>query len=179
MSSKRGRSNSNSSLTGGTGDVNPQYLSAFVTQSGNDVTTSATINIPIQRLPDSGRAQVMEVLKVYADFDSNAETDWGGELYLTTRQHGSTRVGFASPDVIAFFTITHTITVSGATKLAGPLVWNATDEAGHGVLVATDNMYLQIFTNNTGVVNEGVIKVLYRWKNVSLAEYIGIVQSQQ
>lgn len=55
-----------------------------------------------------------------------------------------------------------------------------TDGAGHGVLVATDAIYLQIFT--TGVANTsetGRFRMLYRFKNVSLAEYIGIVQSQQ
>lgn len=175
---KRARSNNNASLTGGTGDVNPQYMTASVTQTAADVTTTQEINIPIQRLPDDGRAQVMEVLKVLCDCDTGVETDWGNEISLTTRNHGTTRATLAATDIVAFFTWTHTITTSGATKAPGIVTWDCTDGAGHGVLVATDKMYVQYFSNTTGLSNSATMKILYRWKNVSLAEYIGIVQSQ-
>lgn len=54
-------------LTGGTGDVNPQFLPFNIVQSGNDATTTLTINVPIQRLPTQGRAQVLEILTVKYD----------------------------------------------------------------------------------------------------------------
>jgi len=54
-----------------------------------------------------------------------------------------------------------------------------TDGAGHGVLVATDQIYCQISSSSTGAAQTCAGKIWYRWKNVGLAEYIGIVQSQQ
>ena len=63
-----------------------------------------------------------------------------------------------------------------------PTLRDLTDGAGHGILVATDSIFLtgyvpsNWYTNGTNTV---FVKLLYRWKDVSLAEYIGIVQSQQ
>ena len=63
-----------------------------------------------------------------------------------------------------------------------PVIRDITDGAGHGVLVATDSIYItgyvpaSWYLNGTNTV---FAKLLYRWKDVSLAEYIGIVQSQQ
>jgi hypothetical protein len=57
-------------------------------------------------------------------------------------------------------------------------VLDLTDGAGHGLLIATDNIFMTVYSTNTGVANEVGCKILYRWKNVSVEEYIGIVQSQ-
>lgn len=59
-----------------------------------------------------------------------------------------------------------------------PFVNDLTDGAGHGILIATDQLFLQIASNSTTIANEVAFKILYRWKNVPLSEYIGIVQSQ-
>lgn len=58
-----------------------------------------------------------------------------------------------------------------------------TDQAGHGLLVATDNIYLNVWMDSTGaqvITNPAVVCTLhYRLKEIGLQEYIGIVQSQQ
>jgi hypothetical protein len=54
-----------------------------------------------------------------------------------------------------------------------------TDQAGHGYLVATDNIYLALRTITTAQVNSFICRITYRFKEVSLAAYVGIVQSQQ
>lgn len=54
-----------------------------------------------------------------------------------------------------------------------------TDEAGHGYLVATDTITLETNADQTAAVNAGFARIRYRWKEVSLTEYIGIVQAQQ
>lgn len=62
-----------------------------------------------------------------------------------------------------------------------------TDGAGHGLLVATDNIFLSVQTTNIAFVGESADSIvgfvaadlIYRFKEVALAEYIGIVQSQQ
>lgn len=54
-----------------------------------------------------------------------------------------------------------------------------TDKAGHGFLVATDQIYAYIQSANLGDNVTGYMRVQYRFKEVTLQEYIGIVQSQQ
>ena len=61
-----------------------------------------------------------------------------------------------------------------------------TDGAGHGVLIATDNVYFSLLYNaipTDGIAVQftigGGCDLLYRFKEVGLKEYIGIVQSQQ
>ncbi|GAG62860.1 unnamed protein product, partial [marine sediment metagenome] len=58
-------------------------------------------------------------------------------------------------------------------------MWDCTDDIGHGILVASDYIYVQGDTTGYGVGAEFNFKILYRFKNVRLQEYIGIVQSQQ
>lgn len=60
-----------------------------------------------------------------------------------------------------------------------PWTDNLTDGAGHGYLVATDYIFAQVGSQNTNAAQFVDIKILYRWKNVGLQEYIGIVQGQQ
>lgn len=64
-------------------------------------------------------------------------------------------------------------------------IHDLTDGAGHGVLIATDNIWLTAFINGavpdigtTAALNV-FCEILYRFKKVTLQEYIGIVQSQQ
>lgn len=62
-----------------------------------------------------------------------------------------------------------------------PIEFDLTDGAGHGILVAVDKFYAQIHSTYVAWGGTGGIdfKFLYRFKKVSLAEYVGIVQSQQ
>lgn len=64
-----------------------------------------------------------------------------------------------------------------------PIVHDLTDESGHGVVVGTDNLYMFMSSRYcVGNVADpgmtGIARILYRFKEVGLAEYIGIVQSQ-
>ena len=182
---KRGRE----SLTGGTGDVSPQFMSFSATQSAADTTTTATQQVPIQRLPTGQRAQVMEVLKVFFNLPLTAASASATEAvdsitaFLSTSSFGTTSTSFSEPRVVAAAKSNsrHAFTAGGTyyTVMPGIIVVDVTDGAGHGVLVATDNIFLQVVSATTGNANTVDVKVLYRWKNVSLQEYIGIVQSQQ
>ena len=58
--SKRARSDT---LTGGTGDVNPQTLGGTVTQTSAETFTQTTIPVPVNRVTSSSSfAQVIEIL---------------------------------------------------------------------------------------------------------------------
>lgn len=177
-------------LTGGTHDVNPQWL--FGPRMQNLTVGSfiaVTIPLPIQRLPQSGRAMVLELLKVMWDFDytiinTDAATTLGGLAYLSTRPLIATP-STQDPYIIDWIEMklqTLSATSGGiAVFQQHPYIHDLTDDAGHGILVGTDNLYVGLLnpTNYTsGNQCYSAVRILYRWKDVSLAEYVGMVQSQ-
>jgi len=60
-----------------------------------------------------------------------------------------------------------------------PDLFDYTDGAGHGMLIATDQIFVLLQSANTTQQNTAECRILYRWKNIGLQEYVGIVQSQQ
>lgn len=174
-------------LTGGTNDVNPQFMNLSVTQSAADTFTQTTTQIPIQRLATMGRAQVMEVLKIYFQCTDISAATAPNVLkaiiiQLTTKSFAAA-VNLNEPTCFGFYNkaIANAFTAAGTGILSSevePYVMDLTDGAGHGFLVASDNIYLGCFSSNTGNANAVQIKILYRWKDVSVQEYVGIVQSQ-
>lgn len=178
-------------LTGGTGDVNPQYLHGTLSLSAANTATTVTQGTPIVRVgqQNNGRAVIMEILKVFAtlpvvDANAAAATTRQFDLAFSTVSFGATAVAFSDPRVFAFFErqIVNAFTAAGTGTLdtsTDPAVWDCTDGAGHGILIATDNIFIQGFTSNQTAASAFAWKILYRFKEVSLAEYIGIVQSQQ
>lgn len=184
------RQRAEESLTGGTGDVSPQWMSFNATQSAADTTTTTTQAVPVQRLRQGTRAQVMEVLRVHFFFPplpvGASATEAYDEIstYLSTTSFGTTATNYGEPRVFSGGLISqrHAFTAGGtymSEKTPEPLHFDLTDGDGHGVLIATDSIYAQVNSVSTGSANTMRIKILYRWKNVSLQEYIGIVQSQQ
>lgn len=177
--SKRKRGDS---LTGGTGDISPQLMSTSFTQSGADATTTTQFVLPQERLASSTHPSIIEVLKVFysfGNFNNQVETDNDVRLTLSTKSFGTTATSFENPSIFSEFNRTVRITTSGAWIQYEPFVQDLTDGAGHGVLVATDNIFGQLSSNATSNTNTVRVKILYRFKRVSLAEYVGIVQSQQ
>lgn len=185
MSSSKG-------LTGGTRDVNPQFMLISTTQSAADVTTTSSIPVPINRLGGGSTQNVViiEILKLFWQFTdfavSGAAAEAAEELrgFLGTSDLGTVNVSFANPAVIMGAQIRRqsAFTATGsymAYEPNRPLKADLTDGAGHGVLVATDRLFLQAQSTNTQGTNSVELRILYRFKKVSLAEYIGIVQSQQ
>lgn len=175
-----------SSLTGGTGDINPQYMNLQVVQSAADTTTQAAQPIPVQRLQTAGRAQVMEVLKViittsYLNVAAAGATAHSLRVTLATKSGVSV---ISDPTTFAFVEKSNynAFTAAGTSVLnqdQNPYIFDLTDGAGHGFLIGADQIYLNIQSTASGAVNYAYVKILYRWKDVSIQEYVGIVQSQQ
>lgn len=67
----------------------------------------------------------------------------------------------------------------GALELQ-PHVLDFTDNAGHGILLAANNLFFQVSSTNTGAANTVRIKLLYREKYITQTELLGLVlQSNQ
>lgn len=186
--SKRARSSG--SLTGGTGDVNPQIFLMSLDPGATYADTS--FQLPIQRLPTQNRAQVMEILKVEwglgagAGLVMTAGANQFFSAYLTTRTFGTAEPNANQQDgsVISKWQWS-AIFLAGTTNVGtwapGVYVQDLTDGAGHGLLVATDSLFLGAIQTAGASPVSGLItcRVFYRFKNVGVLEYVGIVQSQQ
>ena len=189
---KRARSSSDQ-LTGGTGDVNPQYISGLLTLSAANTATEVVIGTPIVRVgpQTSGQAIIMELISLWVDMpaidlDAAGATTRTSQFSFATVSAGSTPAiaTLDNPRCILFIenTTRNAFTAAGTGTLdrqEGPRTWNFTDGAGHGILVATDNLFVVGNTANQTGASTFRWKMSYRFKKVSLIEYIGIVQSQQ
>lgn len=184
---------SSGQLTGGTGDVNPQFLSGLLTLSAANTATEQTLGTPIVRVgPQSGgQAIIMEILKFFVDFppidlDAAAATARQRVISFSTTSSGTTPAvqTLDNPRVLMSTgtDLRNAFTAAGTGLLDNnldPRVIDVTDGAGHGILVATDNIYIAANTSGQTGASSFRYKILYRFKKVSLVEYIGIVQSQQ
>lgn len=190
---KRARS-SNGSLTGGTGDVNPQQMRGTLTLTGAGTFTQLTLPIPRQVLQQGNRAQVIEVLKIFIDrplpegSGSTSEVINEYALAFSTKPQtvlGNTASNFSFADA-AIFAFDRVASLNafttGGTYTAvydNTRVIDLTDGSGHGLLIGTDNIYICGDTAGVAAAVTWEFRILYRWKNVGMTEYVGMVQSQQ
>lgn len=179
-------------LTGGSKDVNPQVLvTATVTSTVADNFAQIGVPLPIPRLPTkSGKNLVMEFLYVDFAFTTLAiHVSAFDQYYLDigtrsnfVRSNGLTGIiqGMQDPTTIAYYRFAIiTPATNDTVEVPVDKRIDLTDGAGHGILVATDQCTVSVNSDSTGAVCGGFARVTYRWKEVSLVEYIGIVQSQQ
>lgn len=183
----RGMKRTGDMLTGGSGDVNPQEFSITITQTAPEVSTTVTQPLPIPRLPTSpGRNLVIEILEVEMFHINPALSSFNQTIFCTLTTNPAIIPAFqtalADPRAISsWFKVIQGIAGSTSALFVQPTTFvdDMTDRAGHGYLLATDNVYVHLQSTGTTVANQMVVRFSYRWKDVSLTEYIGIVQSQQ
>lgn len=165
----------------------PQFISGSVSQSAADATETTTITLPRDKYGPSTPI-IIEVLKIMLWFRAAAPTsfpDASSEIIriaFGTKNNGSTLAQISDPHTLAAYTLGPPATFGTAASaywLEGPITLDLTDGMGHGQLVATDNLYCQVSGNNDTAGFSFDYKILYRFVNVALTEYIGILQSQQ
>lgn len=168
-------------LTGGTGDVNPQLLNLTVTQTAADATTTLEQPLPVPRIGiRKGRSIVVEIIWIqwnFADFVTPAAAN------VTYTGILSTAAGAATvTDTRTFGVLDLEVLASAAPDRnfrQRSYRQDFTDRAGHGFLVATDSIFLTLATALSTATNSLNTKIAYRFKEVALEEYIGIVAGQQ
>jgi len=179
---------SGDALTGGTKDVSPQFLVAAVSMTAANTAFEVTLGTPIVRVgpQTSGQAIIMEVLKIFVQYpnidqDNAAATTRLLRWSVSTRSSGGTPaiLPLSNPSALMFGerVTRNAFTAAGTGTLDSqedPCVVDLTDGAGHGVLVATDNLFIQVETTNQAAASNWGFRFLYRFKKVSLVEYIGI-----
>ena len=170
-------------------DVSPQFMQVPQnTTSAANIFTEIQVPLPINRFPESsGKIVIIEVLKIFWDLaEADANNAAGGSVMTSLAQLSTSTllaISPTSPRLIGYAQKNYrgAFTAAGTYQAAiiEPFVTDLTDGAGHGMLVATDNIYFGV--NTAGFTGTAAFsaKILYRFKRVSLQEYIGIVQSQQ
>lgn len=188
---KRART-SGGSITGGTGDVKPQIFTIETGIAGAvDDYVVNTVVLPIPRFgTQKTKATVFEFLKCsfYLNIRNATDAQVIEAAFITTvtsRTDGETfTLGALSTDIgdprtIACAVHTSGLTTSGSSAVQYPIVIDLTDNNGNGVLVATDRVSIVGGAVANSVVGNYICKILYRMTNIGVAEYVGIVQSQQ
>jgi hypothetical protein len=180
-------------LSGGLGDVNPQVLKMTVTQGTNDQTVIASYQLgPSFIQGGGGKAIVIEVLKFQWDMDisvSITATDnyqvfacvYSGNNSPAMTNLADIQASKHSGQVITYYERNvNDYTTVGVDITEAPAMYDMTDGAGHGVLIPPGALNLKISTKAlqaTGGVNVAFVWMFYRFKQVSLEEYFGIVQT--
>ena len=168
-------------LTGGTRDVNMQYTSIDLTESAANTFTQGTITLPVLRgNVGRGKYQVIELLKVVFAISGGAgATGDGRNVQLsTTSKTTMVTTTQADPDIVCFWNDGIIITTSGLYVATNPIEFNFTDGAGHGIIIATDQMFFAVQgVSQTGALTSSC-RLFYRFKNISVDEFVGLAIQQ-
>ena len=168
-----------STLTGGTGDINPQLLNSWAVQTGVDVSTTIVIPLPNlgQSLPSEFRT-VVEILRVTINstlaFAITSQTMFTTYVLSSAPLAGRTDADvFNDNRTILYqqYTILNNATALSQVPRIGQQA-DLTDGAGHGVIVVGSNLYFQVDSAGTGVTHSAHINILYRLKNIGVDEFI-------
>jgi len=173
-------------LTGGTKDVNPQWFKGTITQGAADSDIETSYQLPVTRIPTSGRVTIMEVMRVRAA--SNRATAWAGNVQAQNiiLAFATRSIGVAAPPtndntaVVAYMKKElSSVAAAGAWNMPATWEQDLTDGAGHGILLAGDKLYVVLSSVLTALAQQWSFEIYYRFKTVGMREYVGIVQSQQ
>jgi hypothetical protein len=191
-SARRNRRNNNNRnsesniLTGGSRDYKPEYMTFLATQAVADTNLTVPFPLPIMRnfsSANGSRAQVVEALKVLVQFSDNLNvgtaTDERVRVAFSTKNHGATTTTLADPDTFAVVGYQTGWKTSGGCSFPLVQTFDFTDGMGNGILIGTDNIYVQIHSEATNAAQSMSAKLFYRIYSASVEEYVGIVQSQQ
>lgn len=180
-------------LTGGSGDVKPQWsVAQNVANAGAGLYTHSEISTPIPRAGmRNDKATIMEILQVQFFSDSHydrADISFTRIMNLATKQLHSTgdtcdtasvNDDLNESTIIAQILEAQGTTTSGVSMWHLPTTIDLRDGFGNGMLVATDKLHFSSGNIGATTAQKTSIRYQYRLVDVSIVEYVGIVQSQQ
>lgn len=152
--------------SGATGDRKPQYLTGNVTTSGAGFYASTLMEIPLLNILTGG-TKVIELLKL--DIQRMSGANQASFAFGARNLNGISTSTYPYTNAAldkAFFA--NCIINAGNNNYS----FDFTDEAGNGQLYPAQQIFAT--ANGSGPENWQV-RILYRIKNASLAEYVGII----
>lgn len=163
------------SLTGGTRDVNPQTLNGQVTESAANTFTQATFAVPVMRMGfTANRAQVIEALRLELMISAQDADGTNQQVQLTTATK-TALVNLSDNDIVGIYATEVRVNgAAGVMQQNKPFCIDLTDGAGHGLIIATQNVFLAVQGANQTGAAVGSFRLFYRIKNIALPEFIGL-----
>jgi hypothetical protein len=173
--SKRRRTNGNL-------DLYPNFMSGRVTLSAANTYTTVTVNTPIPRLKTTqGRATVMELL--WCDFYIDTiDLIGNGDAVQFQMSIGSVPTGVLfTNDTRTVFNAAWEVgfVTSGMSYYQRHHRWDFQSQDGYGYLLAADSFHMSGASAGQAAANVFDWKLYYRFVDIPLSEFVGIVQSTQ
>jgi hypothetical protein len=160
-------------------------MSITAKQAVNDTTLTTSFPLPVMRnfsSSNGSKAQVVEALKIVVQFPtgsllSNASTR--AIVAFSTKNHAAVVTSLADADTFAVIGYENELATNGGVSVPVTQTFDFTDGMGNGILLATDNIFVQVQSANTATLTTISAKLFYRIYSATVTEYVGIVQSQQ
>lgn len=156
-------------------------MSGAVTQTGVDTATSSQFSTPIPRLQTKGNsATVMELLWIDGEIEGSIN---GATEGITVIFYGgvttTTSFSWNNPRLIARKEFSgNNIVTSGSIMPQPDFKLNLTSKDGYGFLFAGDVVNVLVTSANTGVATVVNWRLYYRFVDIPITEFVGLVQSQ-
>lgn len=170
-------------LTGGANDVNPQILTVNREIVSAGTWDETVANMPLNPNPPRFGSQAIELLKIYWYLPVLPHTDittFWLEAQLAT-QHMTSYTPNHVNVITHFRRDWRSIVANGFSDQETPSIFmhDFTDNAGHGIILCAPKVYLSARNSgNFGAAYFISCRILYRFKNIGMSEYIGVVQNQ-
>lgn len=156
-------------------DENPQFLNFRVLESAANTWTTAEILTPIFRQLANGNALVMEILKIFWVNNNDGMGSTEVEAFLMTAEEAA-EPAYDENTVLDKFHQQCDLTTSGKTSIDKIVCHEFDDGAGHGLLVGNSKLYAGVVGTGQSSAMKIEGKILYRLKEVSAGELLGILQ---
>lgn len=166
-------------------DVFPNFMTGRISQTVVNEFVTTLVNTPIPRIQTtrSGqRATVMELLWIEVMFptiDMKAAPDVNYTFQMVIGTTPAIIIPFNNPRVFMSKRIdTHIITQGGGFT-EQPYRYDMESKDGHGYLLAAETFHTSFFTVLSDQLNDAEWRMFYRFIDIPLSEFIGLVQSTQ
>jgi len=169
-------------------DFFPNFISGALTQAAADAFTTNQTFTPIPRLKTIGnRATVMELLWIDIEFDIVMNrNDSEAEVFFNLGSIPTSVLRWNDPRVFTMFKLVNEFIAVGAGSGAAATGlysemrrFDMQSKDGFGYLLASDSFHVTFKSENTARANSVFWKMFYRFVDIPLSEFIGIVQSTQ
>ncbi len=167
-------------ITGGSDDLNPQFVSAVIIQPSTNAFGEINIPLPVLSTPvQKGKASVFELL--HATFYSDPFPNLINAQAVVTQLTTQSQTDLIAPSNVNFIAGEERFQLStllSATPNISVLeenlekTFDLTDKAGHGLVIRGPNLFLGINSTSTTSPFTVHIKLLFRIKFVGIEEFL-------
>jgi len=163
-------------------DKFPNFMSGQITLSAANTFTTQQVFTPIPRLKTSGnKATVMELLWIDLQWDGTDLIDVGDVVSgsMNTGVPPTATTDLSDPRTLVVSRWEMGLTTSGASLFKQPERHEMQSLDGYGTLLASDSFHVAA----TSVTQAAAVilnwRIYYRFVEITVAEFVGLVQSTQ